>query len=137
MLPAWADYVMGLEEGFERSRQACERILLDDARDVEPDGVVDAAGDRPGSRFHIIPAAEASRDSDRETPSGAADPDRPPNDADESGPEPEWTAPLAWAASGFTMVAGWAWTRRRLRKGWAFRSSDREEDRESRKPEGR
>jgi hypothetical protein len=137
MLPAWAAYVMGSDEGFERSRDTCGRILVDEARNLELDGEMDTAGSRLGSRCPIIPTPEANRQADRATLTGAADPNRAlaspslrdgeplaqlhpdddsPHDADGWRPQAEWAAPLAWAASGFTLAAGWVWARRRFRR---------------------
>src|SRR5262249_20466108 len=94
-----------------------------------------------GSSSGVGPAAI-----DRAPPSGEADSCRPlpsrlsggeepvarpgpeagsPHDAGDGRPLTEGAVPLAWAASGSALIAGWFWARRRLRQGWGLGRSGR------------
>jgi hypothetical protein len=143
--PPWAVFVIGLDDAFERSRDACGKALRDGARQ-EHEAAGDAAEGRLEWRCPIIPGPEGRRHPDRAAgdraiPSGEADPNRPvpsrssggeewvarpcpehnpPHDAGDGQPLTEGTVPLAWAASGSALVAGWFWARRRLRRGWGL-----------------
>ena len=139
--PPWAVFVIGLDEAFERSRDACGKTLRDGAR--REDGVAEnGAEGRLEWRCPIIPAPEGRRQPDRPAgdraiTSGEADPIRPvpsPSSVDEeriARPSPEQGAgdgqppteeavPLAWAVPGSALIAGWFWARRRPRRGWGL-----------------
>jgi hypothetical protein len=102
--PPWAAFVIGLEEAFERSRDACGKILSDGARNVEGEEAGDAAGERLEWRCPIIPTA-----------SGRG----------------QWDQVKGWTASGSALIAGWFWARRRLRQGWGLGRSGRKDHRRS------
>jgi hypothetical protein len=141
--PPWAAFVTGLDEAFERSRDACGKALRNGERQ-EHEVAEDAAEGRLEWRCPIIPAREGERQpegaaGDRAIASGKVAPNRPvpsrssgdeecvarpspehnpPHDADDGQPLTEGAAPLAWAASGSALIAGWFWAGRRLRRGW-------------------
>jgi hypothetical protein len=163
--PPWAVFVIGLDEAFERSRDACGKMLSDGAGKVEGEEAGDAVRERLEWRCPIIPTAEGRRQLDRAewsssgvgpaaidraTPSGEADPCRPlpsrlsrgeervaracpedgsPHHAGDGRPLTEGALPLAWAASGSALIAGWFWARRRLRQGWGLGRSGRKNHR--------
>ena len=145
--PPWAVFVIGLDEAFERSRDACGKALRDRAR-PEHEVAEDGAEGRLEWRCPIIPAPEGSSPvvgraaGDRAIPSGEADPNRPvpsrssrgeariarpgpepdpPHVAGDGQPPTEGAVPFAWAASGSALIAGWFWARRRLRRRWGLR----------------
>jgi hypothetical protein len=59
--PAWAAFVIGLDEAIERSRDACGTTLSDDERPDESEGAGNAAGERLEWRFPLIPIVEGRR----------------------------------------------------------------------------
>jgi hypothetical protein len=163
--PPWAVFVIGLDEVFERSRDACAKMLSEGAGAVEGEEAGDAVGERLEGRCPIIPTAEGRRQwgraegsssgvgaaaIDRATPAGEADACRPlpsrlsggeepvarpcpedgsPYDAGDGRPLTEGALPLAWAASGSALMAGWFWTRRRHRPGWGLGRSGHKDHR--------
>ncbi len=139
--PPWAVFVIGLDEAFGRSRDACGKALRDGSG--QEDGVAeDGAEGRLEWRCPIIPAPEGSRQPggaavDRAIPSGEADPNRtvrsrssgdeeriarpsPEHGAGDGQLPTEGAVPLAWAVPGTALIAGWFWTRRRPRRGWGL-----------------
>jgi hypothetical protein len=139
--PPWAVFVIGLDEAYERGRDACGKALRDGARQEE--GVAeDGAEGRLEWRCPIIPAPEGkSRPDwaagDRAIPSGEADSNRPvpsrssgdeeriarlspEHGAGDGQPPTEGAVPLAWAVPGSALIAGWFWARRRPRRGWGL-----------------
>jgi hypothetical protein len=134
---AWAAFVIGLDESFERGRDACGKALSDEAR-KDREGAGSAAEERLDWRCPIIVAPAERGPFDRATPSSKNDLNRPllsrlsgnaewvarpgpedgsPRDAGEGQHQTEASLPLSWAASGSAVFAGWLWARRRLRPG--------------------
>jgi hypothetical protein len=128
--PPWAVFVIGLEEAFERSRDACGTTFPEGRRSGEGDGAGDVAEDRLESRCPIIPTAERTRRPDRAEGSspdvGGGAVARPcpedarPHDAAEGEPLTEGAVRSVWAASVSALVVGWFWGRRQRRRGWGL-----------------
>ena len=128
--PPWAVFVIGLDEAFEQSRDACGKALRDDSRQVHGEAE-DAGEGRLEWRCPIIPAPEGRRQPDRAAgdraiASGEADPNRcvpsrsseerlagpsPGHDPGDGQPPTEGAVPLAWAVPGSALIAGWFWAR--------------------------
>jgi hypothetical protein len=162
--PPWATFVIGLDEAFERSRDACSQTLRDGPNRQE-EATDDAALEGLERRCFIVPALDVTSqpdpakgsspfaggaaidrattagepDSNRPVSCGSTGPEesvarpgpegRPPHDATDGPSLPEGSAPLAWAASGSALIAGWFWARRRLRSGWGLGGIDHEDER--------
>jgi hypothetical protein len=133
MHPTWAVFVIGLDDAFERSREVCVKILLDDAEKVGREGgVIDAEGSS-GWHHPISLAPEVGSRSDDATSFGESDLNNYTSTNQcqiarrclETGSPPDLDGVqtrigraemMAWAASGSALVAGSLWARRQLRR---------------------